>query len=184
MNDITYCASKDCLRQRWCKRHISSNDLKGKIYSVSDFTPIGDDCEFLIDDVGKEKNILKCEYCGEELHGEPQVGQFGLKYIHCDYCGEDSYNEDLGEIELTKDNLHFPQHYHCFKNGVDKSDEWIDKQVRKGLEYLENNPTEDFVELGTGNTNICIIKYEGDEEYRIVVSKGYYDTNIPIKNLK
>ena len=181
MADITYCASKDCSKQSLCGRHISNNDLKGKIYSVSDFTPIGEECEFIMDEV---KNILHCEYCGEELHGEPQVGQFGLKYIHCDYCGEDSYNEDLGEIELTKDNLHFPQHYHCFKNGVDKSDEWIDKQVRKGLEYLENNPTEDFVELGTGNTNICIIKYEGDEEYRIVVSKGYYDTNIPIKNLK
>ena len=59
MNDITYCVSKDCLKQDWCRRHISNNDLKGKIYSASDFTPIGDDCEFLIDDVGKEKNILK-----------------------------------------------------------------------------------------------------------------------------
>ena len=184
MSDITYCASKDCLRQRWCKRHISSNDLKGKIYSVSDFTPIGDDCEFLIDDVKKEKNILKCEYCGEELHGEPQVGVLGLKYIHCDHCGENSYNEELGEIELTKDNLHFPQHYYNFNNGKDVTYEWIDEQVRKGLEYLENNSTEDFIELGTGNTNICITKYEGDEEYRVVVSKGYYNANIPIENLK
>ena len=161
MNDITYCASKSCAEQGRCQRHISNNELKDKIYSVSDFTPIGDDCEFLIDDVKKEKNILKCEY-----------------------CGEDSYNEGLGEIELTKDNLHFPQHYYNFNNGKDVTYEWIDEQVRKGLEYLENNPTEDFIELGTGNTNICITKYEGDEEYRVVVSKGYYDANIPIENLK
>ena len=183
MIDITYCASKTCPEQGRCSRHISNNDLKGKIYSISDFTPMNKGCEFFIECIKKEAPYL-CEYCGEELHGEVQVGQLGLKYIHCDNCGEDSYNEDLGEIELTKDNLHFPQHYYCFKNGIDQSDEWIDKQVRKGLEYLKNNPTEDFVELGTGNTNICITKYEDDEEYRVVVSKGYYDTNIPIKNLK
>ena len=184
MPNITYCTSKDCLKQHWCKRYISNNDLKGKIYSVSDFTPIGNDCEFFIDDVGKEENILHCEYCGEELHGEPQVGQLGLKYIHCDNCGKGSYNEELGEIELTSGNVTFPQHYFCYSDGKQLKDEFINEEVRKGLKFLEKNKEEDFVELGTGNTNICIIKYEGDEEYRIVVSKGYYDTNIPIKNLK
>lgn len=184
MNDITYCASKSCAEQGRCQRHISNNELKGKIYSVSDFTPIRENCEFIIEHDEHGELIFLCEYCGEKLHGEPQVGVLGLKYIHCDHCGENSYNEELGEIELTKDNLHFPQHYYNFNNGKDVTYEWIDEQVRKGLEYLENNPTEDFIELGTGNTNICITKYEGDEEYRVVVSKGYYDANIPIKNLK
>ena len=184
MNDITYCVSKNCDKQCWCQRHISNNDLKGKIYSASDLTPIGDNCEFIIENIENEQHENKtylCEYCSEELHGEPQVGHLGLKYIHCDHCGEDSYNEEFGEIKLNKDNLNFPQHYYNFNNGKDITDEEINDKVRKCLEYLENNPTEDFVEYGTGNTNICVTRYDGDDEYRVVVSKGYYDTYIPIK---
>ena len=87
MIDITYCASKTCPEQGRCGRHISNNDLKGKIYSISDFTPMNKGCEFFIECIKKEAPYL-CEYCGEELHGEPQVGHLGLKYIHCDNCGE------------------------------------------------------------------------------------------------
>lgn len=179
MSDITYCASKDCLRQRWCKRHISSNNLRGKIYSVSDFTPIGDDCEFLIDDVGKEKNILKCEHCNAELCGEVQFGQLGLGYIHCNECGKDSYNDELDEITLTSDNVTFPQHYFNFGYGKKVEDNYINESVRKGLKYLEENPNEDFCQFGTGDTNITIVKYEGDKEYCVIVSKNYYETFVP-----
>ena len=180
MTDITYCVSKDCLKQDWCRRHISNNDLKGKIYSASDFTPIRNDCEFFIGDIGVENTILKCEYCEEELHGEPQVGQLGLKYIHCDNCGKDSYNEELGEIELTSGNVTFPQHYFCYSDGKQLKDEFINEEVRKGLKFLEKNKEEDFVQLGSGDTDITITKYEGDGEYRIIVSRNYYETFIPL----
>ena len=68
MIDITYCASKTCPEQGRCGRHISNNDLKGKIYSISDFTPMNKGCEFFIECIKKEAPYL-CEYCGEELHG-------------------------------------------------------------------------------------------------------------------
>ena len=174
MSDITYCVSNDCKNRYDCQRHTINNNLKGKIYSVSDFTSVNKDCEFYI---ASEK--LKCEHCNAELCGEVQFGQLGLGYIHCNECGEDSYNEELDEITLTSDNVTFPQHYFNFGYGKKIDNDYINESVRKGLKYLEENPNEDFCQLGTGDTNITIVKYEGDKEYCVIVSKNYYETFVP-----
>ena len=57
MIDITYCASKTCPEQGRCGRHISNNDLKGKIYSISDFTPMNKGCEFSLNVLRKKRHI-------------------------------------------------------------------------------------------------------------------------------
>lgn len=183
MNDITYCVSKNCKKKEFCQRYIENNDLKNKIYSASDFTPKGNNCGFYI---GTEQleTLFKCGKCGNVLDSSPQVGRLGLKYIHCSICGEDNYKEELGEIELNSDNVKFPQHYFNYGNGKYVGNDWINEKVKECLKYLEENPSEDFVEFCTGNTNICVLRYSGDNEYRVVVTRDYYDTYIPIKNYK
>ena len=48
------------------------------------------------------------------------------------------------------------------------------------IDAIYNMKEEDFVQLGSGDTDITIAKYEGDEEYRIIVSRNYYETFIPL----
>ena len=35
--DITYCMTKDCPLKRECLRHEDNHDMRGQIYSISDF---------------------------------------------------------------------------------------------------------------------------------------------------
>lgn len=177
LSDNVYCINRECGKRHSCNRHIDNinRDRDCKIFAVRDFTPKNGWCEYEI------KPSFKCKYCGCTLDGEPKVGYLGLKYITCTECKQDNYLEEFGEIELTSDNVSFPQHYCSFMDGKSMKDEWINENVHRCLEYLENNPTEDFIECGTGDTNICVARYSGDNEYRVVVSKGYYETYIPIK---
>lgn len=137
----------------------------------------------------KETQSLKfeCDNCGSELEvdiDEIEIGQLGLGYVTCPCCGEDVYDENFIQIELTKDNLNFPQHYCSFKDGVDVENDEINKDIKNMITSLENSTDEnDFMRFtATGNTIIFVMKYVEDEEYHIVVGKDYYETYVPMEN--
>jgi hypothetical protein len=136
-------------------------------------------------DEEKEKSKFpikaKCENCSSEVELEEsdlEVGELGLYKFTCPCCGKESYIDD--GIALTKDNVRFPQHYYEFKNGVNFENEKIDKYVKSCIKCLRNHKDDSEIfyntHTGTGDLFINVTRYEGDEEYKIQVAKGYYET--------
>jgi DNA-directed RNA polymerase subunit RPC12/RpoP len=184
MIDITYCASDECLRCEQCKRHVDNNNLKGRIYSVSDFyNPDFTNCEFLIDDNNEptETKSYYCEECGAELLGEPNIGYLGLVYIHCDECGYDNYIDELDNIILTKDNVVFPKHFFHFdgKDCVYITDEHINKMIQHCLNHLHKHEEDEYCQNSIGDVVVTVTRRDCEETYNIVVAKNYYETDIP-----
>ena len=182
MRDITYCISRYCDCKGTCGRHCDNNDLKGKIYSASDFTDKNETkCEFYIEDYANKQSfednkVYRCEHCGSKMTNTIQVGQFGLKYIHCNSCGKDSYNGELGEITLTKDNVNYPQHYYSFANGKSIDNDKINEWVRECVMKLESNPDQEYAFIGTGNTMVFV--FDLDDAYEVYVCKNYDETTV------
>jgi hypothetical protein len=52
-------------------------------------------------------------------------------------CGEEIEIDD--GIDLTSENLRFPQHYYSFENGKDLSNDEIDKYVKECINALRNS---------------------------------------------
>ena len=123
-----------------------------------------------------------CEKCGTEFCVEENdrlnAGYYGTYYVNCPVCGERVMIYELDGIKVTKDNIKFPDHFYSFENGVKISNEEIEEYIRKGIEYFRENPTSFSWSTGTGDTHILVQNYSGDEDYSVVVSKGYYETEI------
>lgn len=127
---------------------------------------------------------LTCENCGSEFEideDDVKIGYLGLYKLKngCPCCGEGVEIDD--GINLTSENLHFPQHYYSFENGVDLSNEEIDRYVKEYIKALRNSDNKEFyhVYTGSGNTLIHITRYNDDEEFVVQVAKGYYEVDIP-----
>ena len=145
----------------------------------------------LQDMVEKEKEIkpkfpmkLTCSECGSEFEvdeDDVEVGVMGLYELKngCPCCGEEVEIDD--GIDLTSDMLRFPQHYYSFENGVNLSDEEIDKYVKGRIEALRNSDDKTFYSTctGSGNSFIIVSRYDDDENFCVDVCKGYYEVNIP-----
>ena len=60
--DITYCMTKDCPLKHECLRHENNHDMRGQIYSISDFgCTYGDpkECKQFIE-LGVDRPMKKC----------------------------------------------------------------------------------------------------------------------------
>ena len=92
-------------------------------------------------------------------------------------------NEPKG-ITLTKDNLEFPTHYWHYGNGCKITEEEINTRVKEMIEDLRVNKHNDdyaFLYTAYGDTFMFVKRFPGDEEYYIVVAKGFYDANVPFE---
>ena len=126
-----------------------------------------------------------CYNCESELEIEEQdthVGYPGAMYFTCPVCGEEIMIEELDGITLTKDNIEFPQHFYYFGNGVDLTSEEIRKYINDAIKYFRKNPDSFCYTTGTGNTGILVQNFSGDYEYHIVVTKDFYDVEIPYEH--
>lgn len=94
------------------------------------------------------------------------------EYVCCPCCNRKVYLYEPN----TKDNIRFPTSYYHFENGADIIDEEIDEWVRKCIEWLEENPEESYKYIGSGNTFVVVFNHE--DEYYIVVTKNYFETDI------
>lgn len=133
---------------------------------------------------------LICGTCGSELqYEEPDVyvGAYGCAYVDCPCCGNDNMLEDNEHsIDLTADNVEFPSHFHhcSAENGaVDCcNNEKVKEAIHNAINYFRNNKSEFAWITETGNLHVCVFRYDGDEDYYVVVSNDYYDTHIPFED--
>lgn len=123
-----------------------------------------------------------CNNCGSKLEvedGDAYVGHLGAMYYKCPVCSEENMVDELEGITLTKDNIEFPIHFYYFGNGVDLSSEEIRKYINDAINFFRNNPDNFCYTTGSGNTGILVQNFSGDHEYHVVVTKDFYETEIP-----
>lgn len=130
--------------------------------------------------------ITCCDQCGSELEISPEdmyVGWLGAMHCICPCCGEETMVEQAKGITLTKDNVRFPQHYirtaTSVRNTVELKNEEIDKKVRIGVEYLRQHKDEYYWFIRIMDTFIIVFNLSDDNSYNVVVSKDFYETDIP-----
>lgn len=133
---------------------------------------------------------LECESCGSKLEYEKEdmkVGVFGAMHIKCPLCG---YNNMLDgnecDVILTKDNVEFPIHFHhtSKENGAKDVcyNEYIKEEIKCAIEFFRRNKNEYHWCTSYGNLYISIRKFEGDEEYDVVVTDRHWETYIPFES--
>jgi hypothetical protein len=129
---------------------------------------------------------LICELCGSELEYEQsdlRMGAYGCVYIDCPCCNHDNMIENHeNEITLTMDNVEFPTHFHrtSEENGavdVCNNDE-IRRRIQSAIEYFRKNKDEFVWYSECGNLFLVVFRYEGDEDYEIILTDNYYSTYI------
>jgi hypothetical protein len=95
--------------------------------------------------------------------------------------------DELDGITLTVDNIDFPIHFlRVNKNerSVRETDtEEIVKDIRRGIEYFREHKEEYSWYTSYGDTFLILFRYDGDEEYYVVVAKDYYETFIPFEKI-
>ena len=132
-----------------------------------------------------------CEYCNSELKYDKEdlrVGELGLVFLHCPCCKNDNLIEDSElTVNLTKDNIEFPVHFHHCSvetGAVDVcNNERVKEAINKAIDFFRKNKNESNWMTATGNLYVVVFKYDGDECYEVVVTNDYYDTFIPFKNV-
>lgn len=129
-----------------------------------------------------------CDHCDSELEvseGDIHFGWLGAAYVECPCCGMETMVEEMDGIELTKDNVEFPIHFHRINRDLpdvkDITNEKISLHVKDGIEWFRRNKKEPYWYTSSGNLFFIMFRYEDDEEYHIVVTKDFYETDIPFE---
>ena len=132
--------------------------------------------------------IIECDKCGSELEitkEDTHIGWLGAVYVTCPCCGEDTMVEEMEGITLTKDNIEFPLHFirtnKELRNVSEVASDNIVKEIKKGIEYFrKNKDTHDWY-ISYGDLFISVYKYDEDKDYFVLVTKDFYETNIPFE---
>lgn len=131
-----------------------------------------------------------CDYCNSELEYEQSditIGVYGAAQIRCPLCGRNNILDDNeNEITLTKDNVKFPTHFHYSSvetGAIDTcNNEYVKECIQRAIKYFRINKEEFAFYTGSGNTVVCVFRFEGDEEYVVIVSDSHYETFIPFES--
>ena len=132
-----------------------------------------------------------CDECESELEydkSDIHMGYCGCYHITCPLCGYEIMLYDNEEnIKLTVDNIEFPTHFYhtSVENGAIDcfNDKEIKADIKKAIKHFRENKDEFCYETGTGNLTMHIYKYDGDNEYHIVVAGDYYSAEIPFESI-
>lgn len=131
-----------------------------------------------------------CEQCRSELEYEKddlRIGALGSVYLDCPLCGYDNMLEEHEDtITLTKDNVEYPIHFfHTSKEtgAVDCcTNERVKESINRAIDFFRKNKDEFVWYTETGNLHMSVWRYDGDEEYYVVVTNNYHSTYIPFEN--
>ena len=131
-----------------------------------------------------------CEECRSELEYEKsdlRMGALGCMYLNCPCCGYDNMiEENEMTITLTIDNVEFPTHFwhtSAETGAVDicNNDE-VKERIRNAIEHFRKNKKEYAYQSQCGNLFLVVFRYEGDENYEVILTKDYYETYIPFES--
>ena len=130
--------------------------------------------------------ILKIKQCicGESLEYDSDDIQWDSinqkDYIECPVCRAIIYITDSLEKTITKFNLKFPDDFDDYSKGKDVGDETINRWIKEGITYLDNNIDETYIYNSSGNALVVILGNEYENEYTIFVSKNYREASVEI----
>jgi len=140
-----------------------------------------------------EKEIVKeypkkliCENCGSELEydeSDKRVGEYGCVFIDCPLCKYENELEEEGKT-LTKDNIEFPMHFHHTSKetgDVTINDDGIKVWIKDCIDDLRTS-NEFATSRSSGDACVIVFKFDGDENYEVIVTRNYYHTFIPFEN--
>lgn len=138
------------------------------------------------DNEDKYPMVITCNNCGSDFeieHDDTYIGTLGCRYVKCPCCDYSNMIDD--GIQLTKDNLKFPDHYFWYGNGVVLSNKKTDECVRECIEALRNSKDKYFyaTQGGTGDTHVFVFRRDADEEYIVYVGKNGFETNVPFEDV-
>lgn len=129
-----------------------------------------------------------CEQCRRELEytkSDLSIGEFGAAFIRCPYCNSDTCVDD-DSLTLTMNNVEFPKHFHhtSKENGaVDVcNNAEIKLHIKNAIEYFRKNKDAFVWHSECGNLSLIVFRYDGDENYDVVLSNNYYSTYIPFES--
>lgn len=130
-----------------------------------------------------------CEWCRSELEyveSDLRIGEFGAVFIDCPCCNKGNLIDGHeNEITLTMDNIEFPKHFHhtSKENGaVDICNNVeIREQIQKAIKYFRKNKDAFVWQSECGNLYLVVFRYDGDEDYEIILSNNFYSTYIPFE---
>ena len=132
---------------------------------------------------------LICEGCQSELEYDETdliMGEYGCMHVDCPICGEHNMLVDNEKsITLTVDNIEFPIHFHHVSEETGAKDvcntEEIRERLRSAITYFRKNKDEYIWHSWCGNLYVMVHRWSGDEEYEVVVSKDFYNMEIPFE---
>lgn len=136
----------------------------------------------IINQPKKETEIYKvaCK-CGCKFECEQSdlfEGAWGEYTVDCPICGEVNYIDEIHSVELNERNLKFPTHFFCYENGVNISNEEIQKWARNHIAEMKRDGDE-FRVSGSGNATVITLDMDDDNEYVTIVAKDYWECVIP-----
>lgn len=131
---------------------------------------------------------IHCNECDSELEiteNDTHIGWLGARFITCPCCGEESMVDELEGITLTKDNLEFPVHFNRtmsgLRNVIEIGANKIIKEIQDAIMFLREHKDMDYKYVSYGDLFVIVFRYEGDENYFVLVTKDFYETYIPFE---
>ena len=93
--------------------------------------------------------------------------------------------DELDGITLTRDNINYPVHFNRtnkdLRNVVEVQKDEVIKEIQRGIDYFRTNKDESYWYSSHGDLFVIIFRYEGDEEYFVLVTRDFYETDIPFE---
>lgn len=110
--------------------------------------------------------------------------------VKCPCCNGEiilsDYDANIrGDLDLTDENIKYPNHFHLCKNAKSVDDKRINEWIQQGLKFFKEygESVGDFYITECGDTTVVILKMDGDEEYKIYVAKNVAESYIPYSNV-
>ena len=126
-----------------------------------------------------------CDHCDSELEvseEDTHIGWLGAAFVKCPCCGQESMVDELDGITLTKDNIDYPVHFNRtnkdLRNAVEVQKNKVVEEIQRGIDYFRTNKDESYWSTCHGDLFLIIFRYEDDEEYFVLVTRDFYETDI------
>ena len=129
-----------------------------------------------------------CSNCDSELEvskEDTHIGWLGAAFVKCPCCGQETMVCELDGITLTKDNINYPVHFSRvnkdLRNVVEVQKDKVVEEIQRGIDYFRVNKNEYYWYTCYGDLFLIVFRYEGDEEYFVLVTRDFYETDIPFE---